>query len=237
MTKTTWTVILASLGVFMTALDTLVVTTSLPALRLDLHASLQSLEWTVNAYNLAFACLLLTGAALGDRFGRRRMYAWPVPLHRRVGRGRALAQRRRAGRRARSAGRGRRDRLPAHADADQRGLPRREARRGHRPVGRDQRPRCRPRPGRRRRHRQRHQLALDLLAQRADRHRAGPPRAHAADRELRPARADRRRRPRPGGRRDARRHLGPRAGERRRLGEPRGRCDAGRRGRLARGSS
>src|SRR5436305_2460173 len=70
----TWTIILASLGVFMTALDTLVVTTSLPALRLDLHASLQSLEWTVNAYNLAFACFLLTGAALGDRFGRRRMY-------------------------------------------------------------------------------------------------------------------------------------------------------------------
>src|SRR4051812_47581227 len=70
----TWTVVLASLGVFMTALDTLVVTTSLPVLRVDLHASLQSLEWTVNAYNLAFACLLLTGAALGDRFGRRRMY-------------------------------------------------------------------------------------------------------------------------------------------------------------------
>ena len=69
-----WTMVLASLGVFMTALDTLVVSTSLPALRVDLHASLQSLEWTVNAYNLAFACLLLTGAALGDRFGRRRMY-------------------------------------------------------------------------------------------------------------------------------------------------------------------
>jgi EmrB/QacA subfamily drug resistance transporter len=69
-----WTVVLASLGAFMTALDTLVVTTSLPVLRVDLHASLQSLEWTVNAYNLAFACLLLTGAALGDRFGRRRMY-------------------------------------------------------------------------------------------------------------------------------------------------------------------
>src|SRR6266542_7099478 len=74
MTNKTWTVVLASLGVFMTALDTLVVTTSLPALRVDLHASLQSLEWTVNAYNLAFACLLLTGAALGDRFGRRRMF-------------------------------------------------------------------------------------------------------------------------------------------------------------------
>src|SRR3982074_3273245 len=69
-----WRVVLASLGVFMTALDTLVVATSLPALRVDLHASLQSLEWTVNAYNLAFACLLLTGAALGDRFGRRRMF-------------------------------------------------------------------------------------------------------------------------------------------------------------------
>ena len=70
-----WTLVLASLGVFMTALDTLVVTTSLPVLRADLHASLSSLEWTVNAYNLAFACLLLTGAALGDRFGRRRMFA------------------------------------------------------------------------------------------------------------------------------------------------------------------
>jgi MFS family permease len=67
-----WTLVLAALAAFMTALDTLVVTTALPVLRLDLHASLSGLEWTVNAYNLAFACLLLTGAALGDRFGRRR---------------------------------------------------------------------------------------------------------------------------------------------------------------------
>jgi MFS family permease len=67
-------VVIASLGVFMTALDTLVVATSLPVLRASLHASLSSLEWTVNAYNLAFACMLLTGAALGDRFGRRRMF-------------------------------------------------------------------------------------------------------------------------------------------------------------------
>src|SRR5438477_3229610 len=70
-----WTLVLASLGLFMVALDTLVVTTALPVLRVDLHASLSELEWTVNAYNLAFACLLLTGAALGDRFGRRRMFA------------------------------------------------------------------------------------------------------------------------------------------------------------------
>src|SRR5947208_1802603 len=75
-----WTLAVASLGVFMTALDTLVVTTSLPVLRADLHASLSSLEWTVNAYNLAFACLLLTGAALGDRFGRRRMFAIGLSL-------------------------------------------------------------------------------------------------------------------------------------------------------------
>ena len=69
-----WTLVLASLGVFMTALDTTVVTTALPVLRLDLHASLADLEWTVNAFNLALACFLLTGAALGDRFGRRLMF-------------------------------------------------------------------------------------------------------------------------------------------------------------------
>src|SRR3954466_15636743 len=72
--RQTWTLIVTSLGVFMTALDTLVVTTALPALRADIGATLSDLEWTVNAYNLAFACFLLTGAALGDRFGRRRMY-------------------------------------------------------------------------------------------------------------------------------------------------------------------
>ena len=61
------TLALASLGVFMTALDTLVVANSLPALRASLHANLGDLEWTVNAYNLSFAVALLTGAALGDR--------------------------------------------------------------------------------------------------------------------------------------------------------------------------
>jgi EmrB/QacA subfamily drug resistance transporter len=70
-----WTLAIASLGLFMVALDTLVVTTALPVIRVDLGASLPDLEWTVNVYNLAFACLLLTGAALGDRFGRRRMFA------------------------------------------------------------------------------------------------------------------------------------------------------------------
>src|SRR6185437_11003069 len=69
-----WTLALAGLGLFMTALDNMVVTTALPVMRQSLHGSLSDLEWTVNAYLLSFACLLLTGAALGDRFGRRRMY-------------------------------------------------------------------------------------------------------------------------------------------------------------------
>jgi Major Facilitator Superfamily len=68
-----WTLVVASLALMMSFLDALVVTTALPTLRVSLHSSLASLEWTVNAYNLSFACLLLTGAALGDRFGRRRM--------------------------------------------------------------------------------------------------------------------------------------------------------------------
>jgi EmrB/QacA subfamily drug resistance transporter len=83
--------VLAGLGVFMTALDTLVVATALPVLRTSLHASLADLEWTVNAYILAFACLLLTGAALGDRFGRRRMFAIGVAVFTLGSAGSALA--------------------------------------------------------------------------------------------------------------------------------------------------
>ncbi|MET7700910.1 MFS transporter [Streptomyces sp. NPDC005485] len=69
-----WTVVLAGLGALLCSLDVVVVSTALPALRADFGASLSDLEWTINAYNLVFACLTLTGAALGDRFGRRRMY-------------------------------------------------------------------------------------------------------------------------------------------------------------------
>ncbi|MBV9050345.1 MAG: DHA2 family efflux MFS transporter permease subunit [Solirubrobacterales bacterium] len=76
----TWTILLAGMGIFMTALDNLVVATALPVLRTNLHAGLSGLEWTLNAYLLAFACLILTGAALGDRFGRRRMYAVGIAL-------------------------------------------------------------------------------------------------------------------------------------------------------------
>jgi len=70
-----WVLALTSVASFMVALDALVVTTALSTIRLDLTASIEALEWTVNAYNLSFAVLLLTGAALGDRLGRRRIFA------------------------------------------------------------------------------------------------------------------------------------------------------------------
>jgi EmrB/QacA subfamily drug resistance transporter len=69
-----WTIIVTSVAVFMVSLDNLVVTMALPSIKEHLHASLESLEWTVNAYTLTFAVLLLTGATLGERFGRRRMF-------------------------------------------------------------------------------------------------------------------------------------------------------------------
>jgi EmrB/QacA subfamily drug resistance transporter len=75
MSTRTWVVVLTAVGSLMAALDTLVVSTALTTIRLDLGASVEQLEWTVNAYNLSFAVLLITGAALGDRFGRRRLYA------------------------------------------------------------------------------------------------------------------------------------------------------------------
>jgi EmrB/QacA subfamily drug resistance transporter len=79
-TATAWVVALTALGSLMAALDTLVVSTALPAIRLDLGASLEQLEWTVNSYNLSFAVLLITAAALGDRYGRRRFYAIGLAL-------------------------------------------------------------------------------------------------------------------------------------------------------------
>lgn len=75
-----WTLILTSAATFMAALDNLVVTTALPAIREDLDGSLTDLEWIVNGYTLPFACLLLLAAALGDRFGRRRVFAGGVAL-------------------------------------------------------------------------------------------------------------------------------------------------------------
>jgi EmrB/QacA subfamily drug resistance transporter len=79
-TATGWVVALTAIGSLMAALDTLVVSTSLSTIRLDLGASIEDLEWTVNAYNLSFAVLLIPAAALGDRFGRRKLYAGGLGL-------------------------------------------------------------------------------------------------------------------------------------------------------------
>jgi EmrB/QacA subfamily drug resistance transporter len=69
-----WVLLLTSIGSLMAVLDAMVVATALSTMRVELGASLETLQWTMNAYNLSFAVLLLTGAALGDRFGRRRMF-------------------------------------------------------------------------------------------------------------------------------------------------------------------
>jgi EmrB/QacA subfamily drug resistance transporter len=75
-----WTLAIVSIGLFMVVLDNLVVNVALPSIHRDLGASIQALEWTVNAYVLAYAVLLLTGAALGDRFGRKRIFIAGIAL-------------------------------------------------------------------------------------------------------------------------------------------------------------
>src|SRR5918911_688800 len=69
-----WTFVITSIAFFMTTLDNLVVTTALPTMQRDLHASISGLEWTVNAYTLTFAVLLMLGAAVGDRLRRKRVF-------------------------------------------------------------------------------------------------------------------------------------------------------------------
>ena len=72
--RTRWTLAIVSLALFMVVLDNLIVTVALPSIQRDLGATLQQLEWTVNAYTLAFAVTLIPGAAIGDRFGRKRTF-------------------------------------------------------------------------------------------------------------------------------------------------------------------
>jgi len=78
--RTLWTFGVTSAALFMASLDNLVVTTALPSIRAHLHASLAGLQWTVNAYTLTFAVLLLTGATLGERYGRRRLFTIGLAL-------------------------------------------------------------------------------------------------------------------------------------------------------------
>ncbi|MCU1489900.1 MAG: transporter, partial [Acidimicrobiaceae bacterium] len=89
--QTAWAIALTGAAQFMAALDNLVVTTALPVIRTKLHAGLAGLEWTVSAFTLTFAVLLLTGAALGDRFGRRKMFMVGLGLFTLSSAGAALA--------------------------------------------------------------------------------------------------------------------------------------------------
>jgi EmrB/QacA subfamily drug resistance transporter len=75
-----WTLAIVSIGLFMVVLDNLVINVALPSIHRSLGASIESLEWTVNSYVLAYAVLLLTGAALGDRIGRKRMFMAGIAL-------------------------------------------------------------------------------------------------------------------------------------------------------------
>jgi EmrB/QacA subfamily drug resistance transporter len=79
-TRALWTFAITATALFMVVLDNLVVSTALPVIREDLGATIEELEWTVNAYTLTFAAFLLTGAALGDRFGRKRMFRAGVAI-------------------------------------------------------------------------------------------------------------------------------------------------------------
>jgi EmrB/QacA subfamily drug resistance transporter len=78
--RTLWTFVVTTVALFMAVLDNLVVSTAIPVIRTDLGASLEELEWTVNAFTLTFAVFLLTGAALGDRYGRKRVFMLGVAV-------------------------------------------------------------------------------------------------------------------------------------------------------------
>ena len=119
-----WALALSSLASFMVVLDLLVVATALNTIRRDLGASIGQLEWTVNAYTLAFAVLLMTAAAVGDRFGRRRVFAIGLGVFAASSAACALAPGcRRADRGAHGAGRRSGDDHAAGAGAAERGRP------------------------------------------------------------------------------------------------------------------
>ena len=221
-TQTIWTFVITSIALFMVSLDNLVVSTAIPVIRLDLHASLESLSWTVNAYTLTFAVLLLTGAALGDRFGRRRMFAIGVGIFTLASVAAALAPNVEVLNIARAVqGLGGAIVMPLTLTILSAAVPAGEARPRARRLGRDRRPRDRVRAGRRRRRRRGLLLAVHLLAQRPDRDPARAARTDPAHREPRPGGQARPARRRPRQRRHVRDRLGPDPRQRPGLDEPR----------------
>jgi EmrB/QacA subfamily drug resistance transporter len=75
-----WTILIVSIASFMVGLDVLVIMTALPTLRVEMGASATGLGWTINAYEIGFAALILTGSALGDRYGRRLLFVVGVGI-------------------------------------------------------------------------------------------------------------------------------------------------------------
>ena len=184
--RTIWTFVVTSAALFMASLDNLVVTTALPSIRDHLHASLEGLQWTVNAYTLTFAVLLLTGATLGERYGRRRMFVIGLALFTAGSAAAALAPGIGALIAARAIqGVGAAVIDPADPDAAVGRGPPGAPRSGPGRLGRGRRPGHRHRPAGRRGRRRGRVLAVDLLAQRADRHRAAAHRPGPAHREPR----------------------------------------------------
>ena len=122
-------------GLFIIMLDNTIVNVALPAIQRELDATPAMLEWTINAYVLAFAVLILLGGKLGDRFGRKRMFLVGLVIFIAFSAACALAPTRSAGGVPRRPGRGRRADEPAHPLDPGRGVPPARARHGHRHLG------------------------------------------------------------------------------------------------------
>ena len=185
-TRSSWTLAIVSIALFMVTLDNLVVTNALVSIREDLGASLEELEWTVNAYTLSFAVFLLdwrrAGGPARPPVGLRGR---PRRVHLGLGGRRAGAEHRCPHRVARGAGARRGDHHAAVAHPPERGLQRRQARAGPRDLVRGLRAGRRARPGRWRRRGRGLLLAVDLLAQRPGGPRAGSRGADPPPREPR----------------------------------------------------
>ena len=219
-----WVVGLTSTAYFMVVLDSVVVITALPRMQRDLHVGVSSLQWTVNAYGIAFAAGIITAAALGDRFGRRLVFSSGLALFTLASAACALAPNVvRADRRPHGAGTRRSGGPAAQPHDSDDGVPAREAGDDRRRLRRSRWSRRRARADRRRRDHRSDRLALDLLDQRPDRARRCAPRSAAPAGEPRRAGAARPDRRLARHRRRRRARLGADSRERCRLGQRRDR--------------
>ncbi len=176
-----WALALTSVAFFMTALDALVVVTALPAIHAGLGGNVSTLEWTINAYTLAFAAGIITAAALGDKFGRRRMYVTGLVLFTAASAACALAPNAEVLITTRAIqGLGAALVSPLSLTILAGSVPAGAARRDRRHLGRDRRPGRGRRPANRRRGRAGAELALDFLDQCAGRTGSGNSRHPAA---------------------------------------------------------